>query len=386
MAGSIGWHVWLGVSLTIVPATFAVGARFIARRCAGLGLLADDWTILAALVVAWAMAADRFYALVNDGYGYHAYEPQANVMDYQKAFLAVQMTYFLAAVLTKTSILLLYNRIFGVYGRFKLALCFVESLVVSYFIICVSLAVAGCQPVSYFWNKHQPGRCMNEVQFFRWNGVTNLILDVLVLALPLPMVWTLQLRYKQKLALSCIFAVGTFACLASILRIAQFQKSKQSDPTYTTIDSGMWSSIEQNVGIICACLPTLRPLVRSYWGKSGHSVSIPPMRPYHRQFGSLEPSHEMSAWGSRQQSQRTEVSKTAPLWQKDVESESAVAITLDSLSRHGHASVSHGSEISSDQMDRWEQELVLPPCVIHKQTEVHQEVVLGKIREDIEVL
>ncbi|KAF2772617.1 hypothetical protein EJ03DRAFT_348572 [Teratosphaeria nubilosa] len=386
MASSIGWHVWLGVLITIVPATFAVGARFIARRSARLGLLADDWTILAALVVDWAMAADRFYGLLHDGYGYHAYEPEADVVDYQKSFLAVQMTYFMTSLLTKTSILLLYNRLFGVYGRFKLAICIVEGLVVAYFIVCVCLAIAGCNPVSFFWNKHQPGRCMNEVEFFRWNGVSNLILDILILALPLPMVWNLQLRLKQKLALSCIFAVGAFACLASIFRIAQFQKSKQSDPTYTTVDSGMWSSIEQSVAITCACLPTLRPLVRSYWGSSRQSVSIPPMRPYHHQFGTLEPSHEMSSMGSRQQSQRIEVSRMSPHWEKDVESESAVAITLDPSSRNGNVSVSHGSENSSDHPQRWEQDLVLPPCVIHKHTEVHQEVVLGKVRGDIEVL
>lgn len=30
----------------------------------------------------------------------------------------------------------------------------------------------------------------------------------------------------------------------------------------------MWSSIEQSVGIICACLPTLRPIVRKLYYKS----------------------------------------------------------------------------------------------------------------------
>jgi len=56
---------------------------------------------------------------------------------------------------------------------------------------------------------------------------------------------------------------GNSAVLSSVFRIAQFQKSKQVDPTYTTVDSSMWSSIEQSLGIICACLPTLRPLLRT---------------------------------------------------------------------------------------------------------------------------
>lgn len=48
-----------------------------------------------------------------------------------------------------------------------------------------------------------------------------------------------------------------------------------NDPTYTSIDPSTWSSVEQSVGIICACLPTLRPLIRRFLGSSGASASSP---------------------------------------------------------------------------------------------------------------
>lgn len=57
-------------------------------------------------------------------------------------------------------------------------------------------------------------------------------------------------------------------CIVSILRITSFNQSNQNDPTYTSIDTAMWSSIEQSVGIVCACLPTLRPLFRRLYGAS----------------------------------------------------------------------------------------------------------------------
>lgn len=60
-------------------------------------------------------------------------------------------------------------------------------------------------------------------------------------------------------------------CIVSILRITAFNKSDPKDPTYTSIDTAMWSSIEQSVGIICACLPALRPLFRRLYGSSTHS-------------------------------------------------------------------------------------------------------------------
>lgn len=38
--------------------------------------------------------------------------------------------------------------------------------------------------------------------------------------------------------------------------------------TYVSVNPSTWSSIEQSVGVICACLPTLRPLVRTLYGSS----------------------------------------------------------------------------------------------------------------------
>jgi hypothetical protein len=176
-------------------------------------------------------------------------------------FLAIQASYFTTAALIKTAILLFYKRTFGIYRYFRYAVYIMLFLTASYLAICILTSLLGCRPISYFWNKDQPGWCFNETQFFRWNGVANLLLDVLVLLLPLPMIWRLQLTIGKKLALTGIFTLGSFACIASGFRLAQFQKSRQSDPTYTTVGSITWSIIEQTVGLDCACLPTLRPLL-----------------------------------------------------------------------------------------------------------------------------
>ena len=63
--------------------------------------------------------------------------------------------------------------------------------------------------MAFFWDKTiESGSCINEVQFFKINGIANLILDVIVLGLPLAMVWRLQMKMQQKLALSGIFLLG----------------------------------------------------------------------------------------------------------------------------------------------------------------------------------
>ena len=78
----------------------------------------------------------------------------------------------------------------------------------------------------------------------------------------------------------------TSVCVASILRITSFDFNTLGNPTYVSVIPSTWSSIEQSVGIICACLPTLRPLFRLLYGRSANSVhkrnsasSDPPSRP-----------------------------------------------------------------------------------------------------------
>lgn len=115
--------------------------------------------------------------------------------------------YFSAATLTRSSILFFYRRIF-ISKRFTIMVWVVLSMVIGYFISCSIAAVFGCEPVSWFWNRDQPGHCMDEIMFFKVNGILNLILDLIVLLLPIPMLWRLQMYTKKKIALSLIFSLG----------------------------------------------------------------------------------------------------------------------------------------------------------------------------------
>lgn len=45
-----GWKIYVGTLTTIVPATLAVGARFLARWIGDIHYWWDDWMVLIALV------------------------------------------------------------------------------------------------------------------------------------------------------------------------------------------------------------------------------------------------------------------------------------------------------------------------------------------------
>lgn len=52
----------------------------------------------------------------------------------------------------------------------------------------------------------------------------------------------------------------TSVCIASVLRVLAFNADQIADGTFSTVGTVTWSSVEQGLGIVCACLPTLRPL------------------------------------------------------------------------------------------------------------------------------
>jgi len=66
-----------------------------------------------------------------------------------------------------------------------------------------------CRPLAFNWNPSiEGGRCANRPAAYLAAGIINLLTDLMVLCLPVPMVWKLQLSKRKKLALSSVFGVG----------------------------------------------------------------------------------------------------------------------------------------------------------------------------------
>lgn len=56
--------------------------------------------------------------------------------------------------------------------------------------------------------------------------------------------------------------------VASIVRVTTFAEVVATDITYTLVASSVWSTVEQAIGIICACLPILPALFTRLLGLS----------------------------------------------------------------------------------------------------------------------
>jgi len=75
----------------------------------------------------------------------------------------------------------------------------------------VSSVITGiftCTPISYFWNRTIEGHCINEAAFWFTNAAINIITDIILWAMPLPVLNSLQLPSRQKYGLMIVFAIG----------------------------------------------------------------------------------------------------------------------------------------------------------------------------------
>ena len=89
---------------------------------------------------------------------------------------------------------------------------------------------------------------------------------------PFPMLLKSRLPSKKKIVLLGIFSLGTFITVIQIIRILTIKSLANYIDSSQLI---MWSMVENNLGIIVACLPPLAPLVRSFRDKSSNASRAP---------------------------------------------------------------------------------------------------------------
>ena len=169
--------------------------------------------------------------------------------------------WILTVNITKASILLQYLRFFS--DRNIRIACYIllSALMPA---VCWG-TVAGillCSPVQKLWEPRVPGHCMSARTYWSSVAGVDFVLDFSILIIPMHDFITLHLPRKQRLCLLILYLLGFSVCLASAARlggvlIANDEKQYQHSGVLAII----WSAVEANVGIICASLLSLKPLL-----------------------------------------------------------------------------------------------------------------------------
>ncbi|KAI4596754.1 hypothetical protein KJ359_005096 [Pestalotiopsis sp. 9143b] len=174
-----------------------------------------------------------------------------------------EILYLFVVPATKISILCFYLRIFP-RREFRIGAWVLIGANVLYFFAFEIITIFQCTPIPgawLEWDGTYEAAC-RDVNLQAWvAAAVCIVLDVALIALPMPELWNLNLSLKKKVQVMLMFAVGIFVTIVSILRLQWLLVfAKTTNVTQDFVPVGVWSTVETSVGIICACMPAVRSL------------------------------------------------------------------------------------------------------------------------------
>jgi hypothetical protein len=173
-------------------------------------------------------------------------------------------------------------------------------LLAAYQIIVIIVVPAQCTPLAKLWDLtgRAPGHCINTNIFyfsmhpriflapqliFVVTSGFHILIDIWILLLPYNLILSIPRPLRERLAVYGVFGLGVLGTICAVIRFNYFvMVSKSTDPFYDSIVVNIWSIIEVNVGILCASLPTLRPLFsRAQRNRTREALNLGPRRTDH---------------------------------------------------------------------------------------------------------
>ncbi|KAI0870305.1 hypothetical protein GGS24DRAFT_493099 [Hypoxylon argillaceum] len=244
---------------TAVASAVVIALRLVSRRLlhGRLHLDASDWL----LFIAWVffVAVDVALAVgTKYGFGRH----MAVVNDFHKVqILAVvsEATYVSAIAFIKFSALALYCKSFPMR---KLQYC-----VWGFIIFVVGWAMSGavvaifqCNSIDNVWQPEAQELCIDFGLRNLISGIINSVTNILIVAIPIPLVWNLQITKQNKWLVLVPFAVGGSVCVIGIIRLPYSISIGTTDATWDVVPSTIVSVVEIAVGMLAVSIPTYHPL------------------------------------------------------------------------------------------------------------------------------
>ncbi|TGO51455.1 hypothetical protein BCON_0161g00280 [Botryotinia convoluta] len=253
----------------LVLDTLFVVFRFISRHYQKAAFGWDDVLMLAGWFTCAGLCIDGMIA-PSLGIGVH-YEKFIATMPEKipkwgwNGFYAIPILYCFAVSFPKMSILVLYLRVFV--DRFSRICCWTLLGVISISAVVNVLTVGfQCNVPSAAWDNTIPGGHCNNIQaHLTYSGIPNILTDVAMLILPIPVVRRLHVAKHVKIGITMTFLVASVGLVTAIIRFVQFfLNTYRSDPTYNAAPLIIWIVVETSIYLISGCLLACRQVLARF--------------------------------------------------------------------------------------------------------------------------
>lgn len=204
--------------------------------------------------------------------------------DMSQLFISTYVTWTTGTVCCKFSMLALYTSLFPS-KRFRYAVWVMYGAVFVYYVFFLSFFMTQCHPISYGWNPVPGGYCKSVMLEEILSIALNMGLDTVIALLPMPLLWKVQMPFRNKLTISVMFAMGllygyplslllhlvcNILTRRSVVGVMAWRMaitlmpSTQTDFVHGLYLVGLVSFMELWFSMIIVSLPTVAPLFRRY--------------------------------------------------------------------------------------------------------------------------
>ncbi|KAH8896470.1 hypothetical protein GQ53DRAFT_838575 [Thozetella sp. PMI_491] len=252
--------------------------RFFVIRCPGW----DDFFVGIYLLTTTSGSVALMVA-TRTGLGKHLLTlTPAEASGYLTCFYVMNASYTTSTACIKISLLLQYTRVFDRDSRlWKVSACLVVFILLWGFTYSF-LAWVPCLPVRDVWAIPRPetAHCYafgsnDATPFagtFESHAAVNMILDLLVLAIPIPLYFSKGISTRMRWSLVALFLMGLVANFFSVWRLVTVIEHKAAtypevDPTWYAPVSLVLAALELDVASICASVPVFWPVIERHFGK-----------------------------------------------------------------------------------------------------------------------
>ncbi|KAF7862477.1 hypothetical protein EAF04_007350 [Stromatinia cepivora] len=262
-----GNQVVIADATILALSTILLGLRIYVRSSRSAARGWDDYLLLPAWLLLVGLGIIVFISVSSAGVGRHvqavAVEDPQKIMNLSKLVYVLDWCYVPSNTLSRVSVVLMYLRIFT--HRWARFFCWATiTFLVANCLATIISAQLECRPLAFLWDKSiQGGTCFNTILWWRLVNIPNFTADIAILLLPIRTVWGLRASTSRKAGISLTCLTGSVGLIASIIRTVEFFISDlDTDPTWYSKPTLIWTVVECGMYFSAACLVGLRPLLQ----------------------------------------------------------------------------------------------------------------------------
>lgn len=137
--------------------------------------------------------------------------PPENLPKIFKLLYSIYYLYDISLFLTKQSALLFLTRLFPEQQNsrwWNYTLWATHGLNVAWLIGIILGTALMCSPVQKGWDPMRPGHCGTTSALWTGSAIPSVFIDLVILILPMPKIWSLQMGRSRKAGIMLVFALG----------------------------------------------------------------------------------------------------------------------------------------------------------------------------------